>query len=183
MIKKLIVGILVVVVSQTTLLVFAAMHFPGTATVSHTTFYGTAAIEGYGSTTAYDNVNLHLFTKAGSQLTILCANQGGNIAPGQITIAPNISQTSPNQVPNKNGNASFSFTIPMLTSNGAGICPNSNWSILGFKGTLFATYTGNEFNSSGTLLAQATLGFQCNLDASVNPNTTCSKIFETSKVF
>ncbi len=182
MIRKLVVSFLLVVISQATFAVYAAMHFPGTATVDHTTFNGTATIEGYGSTTAYDTVNLHLFTASGSALTILCSNQGGNIAPGQISLAPDISQTSPNLVPDKNGNASFAFSIPLL-SNPANICPNSNWSVLGLQGTLFATYTGDQFNSSGTMLAQATLGFQCNLDASVNPVTTCFKIFETSKTF
>lgn len=180
MIRKLVVAFLLVVISQATLAVYAAMHFPGTATVDHSTFTGTASIEGFGSTTAYDIVNLHVFTNSGSPLTILCSNQGGNIAPGQITDAPNLTASSPDLIPDKNGNASFTFNLALLP-NASNICPNGNWTVLGFKGTLFATYTGEQFNSSGTMTAIATLGFQCNLDASVNPVTTCVKIFETSQ--
>jgi hypothetical protein len=183
--KKLVVILLLVVLSQATLNVYAGMHFPGTAAVDHSTFYGTATVEGFGGNTAYSIVNLHLFTQPGSGLTALCANPAGNIAPGQSLINVDVSQTSPDLHPDQNGNASFSFTVPLLPSTKAAGCPNGKWQVVGLKGTLFATYTANEYKTKdpGTLFALATLGFQCTIDESVNTHTTCVQIFETAQTF
>ncbi len=185
MIKKVVAIFLLVVISQATLGVYAAWHFPGTAVVDHSTFYGTAEAAGFGGNTEFSVINLHLFTQPGSGLTALCVNPGGNIAPGQNLVNIDISQTSPNLNPDKNGNASWSFTIPLLPSTAAAGCPNGKWSVKGLKGTLFATYTGKEYKTSdpGTLFALATLGFRCNIDESVNTHTTCVQIFETAQTF
>jgi hypothetical protein len=185
MVRKIVVILLLVVVSQAPFAVYAGMHFPGTAAVDHSVFKGTAAIEGFGNNTAFSTVNLHLFTQPGNGLTALCVNPGGNIAPGQNTVNVDISQTSPNLKPDKNGNASFSFTIPLMPSAKAAGCPNGNWRVAGLKGALFATYTGKQFKNKNPeeLFGLATLGFQCNIDESVNPVTTCFELFETAETF
>jgi hypothetical protein len=183
--RKLIVLVLLVVIAQATFVAHAGMHFPGTAKIDHSTFIGIAEVEGFGGNTAFSTVGAHLFTPSGGGLTAFCVNPGGNIAPGQKIVAIDISQTSPNLFPDTNGNASFTFTIPLLpTTDGAG-CPNGNWSVGGLKGTLFVTYTAKEYKASspGTLFALATLGFQCTIDEAVNPVTQCVQIFETAETF
>src|SRR5262249_570781 len=142
MVRKLIVLILLIVIGQATLVAHAGFHFPGTAEVDHSTFNGTAGVEGFGSNTAFSTVNLHLFTPLRGGLTAFCVNPGGNIARGQNPVIVDVSQTSPNLHPDQNGNASFSFTIPMLPSTKDAGCPSGKWSVAGLKGTLFATYTG-----------------------------------------
>jgi hypothetical protein len=174
-----------VVIAQVTFVANAGMHFPGSAKVDHSVFQGIAEVEGFGNNVAFSTVNLHLNTTAGGGLTAACRNNGGNIAPGQNILPIDVSQTSPNLFPDQNGNASFSFTVPLLPTAAAAGCPNGNWTVVGLKGTLFATYTARQFKASdpSTLFGLATLGFRCDIDELVNPVTQCVQIFETADTF
>lgn len=180
MIKKLFVIFLLVVISQATFTVFAGMHFPGTAAVDNGTFNGTARVEGFGNNVGTSTVSLHL---AGSGLIALCAGSYGGSVPGAHPV--NIDITSPAVNPNRNGNARFQFTIPLLPSPADAGCPANKWNVVGLKGTLFATYTAKEYKKKkpDELFALATLGFQCNIDDSVNTHTNCAQIFETAQTF
>src|SRR5215813_3215534 len=145
MFKKLVVVALLVVLSQASFAVFAGLHFPVTADVSNSAiFNGTAGISGYGSNTDFVQVTLHL---SSNNLVALCRNQGGNIAPGQISESLNVTQTSPFLTPAANGNYFFQFQpVNLVPSLDAAGCPNGNWTVAGVKGTLTGNFHAKQYD-------------------------------------
>jgi len=169
MIKKIVVAILAVVLSQATLFAYAAIHFPGTGTVTGTSFSGTATVMGFGSS-GFSRVNLHLYTVGNSLQS--CFDGGLNDPYVNVNITTDWQQVT------GNGNATFSFGpigLPVASE-----CDLSPFDGTPLKGKLFALYTGQQIKSiEGPVLAQATLTLECDIDETVSATIQCYKIAET----
>jgi len=173
--------LLLVALAQATLVVHASMHFPVTAVVvDSSTFNGTASIYGYGSSTDFVVVTLQL---GPNNLTALCENAGGNIAPGQNSVVPNLTASS-GFVPNSNGNFFYKFLpINLLPSVQAAGCPNSDWTVAGLEGTLTGSYFGQEYDSTKTVVvADAFVPFSCTLSGG-SGSTTCTQGKEINHIY
>jgi hypothetical protein len=180
MVRKIVLIILLVIISQAPFAVYAGMHFPGTAAVDHSIFQGTAKVSGFGNSTDTSTVSARLL---GNGLTALCSDSYGHIAYGKYPI--NIDQSSPELHPDRNGNAHFTFTIPLLPTPKESGCPKDKWQVVGLKGTLYPTYTAKQFkkNKPDKLFGLAKLAFRCDIDETVNPRTNCVELFETKETF
>jgi hypothetical protein len=170
MVKKMVVAILAIVLSQATLSAFAAMHFPGTGSVTGTSFSGTATVMGFGSS-GFSRVNVRVYTVGNSLQSCF---DGGSDDP-----YVHMDTTTPWQQVANNGQATFSFgpvSIPVASE-----CDiHADGTPL--KGKLFALYTGQQLKSASedaTVLAQPTLTLECDIDQTVSPTATCFKIAET----
>jgi hypothetical protein len=184
-VNRKIVGALVVsllaVLALATFVVQASMHYPVTAVVVNSlTFNGSASIYGYGSNTDFVVSTLKL---GPSTLTALCENGGGNIAPGQTSVIPNLTASS-GFVPNSNGNFFYQFPpINLLPSVQAAGCPNAGWTVAGLKGTLTGNYFAQEFDSTKTVvIADAFVPFTCTLSGG-SGSTTCTQGKEVNHIY
>ena len=183
--NRKLVGVLVVsllaVLAQVTFVVHAEMHFPVTAVVVNSlTFNGTASIYGYGSNTDFVVVTLKL---GPSNLTALCENAGGKIAPGQTSVIPNLTASS-GFVPSSNGNFFYQFApINLVPSVQAAGCPNAGWTVAGLKGTLTGSYFGQEYDSTRTVVvADAFVPFTGTLSGG-SGSTTCTQGKEVDHIY
>ncbi len=116
---------------------YAGLIFVGGASIGSGSLVATAQIAGFGNNTDTTSVSLNVY---GTNLTAMCQNKGGNLAPGQNPINVNLDITQ-TVSPDKNGTASTSFHVSLLPTWGNAGCPNGKWTVVGLLGYLRVTLT------------------------------------------
>lgn len=125
-----------VIMSLAAFVVYAGLHFSGGPGFGSGSVIIDVAIAGFGNDLSTTTVTATITD--GDNLTAICRNNGGNIAPGQNPV--NITGISAAQSvnPSTNGSANAYFHIDVIESAGitwsvAG-CPNKNWTVTDLLG-------------------------------------------------
>ncbi len=155
--------LLVLVLFATT--AYAGLHFVGGASIGSGSLVADAQISGFGNNTDTATVTLSVY---GTNLTALCQNKGGNIAPGQNPVNVNVN-TSQTVSPDSNGSADASFHVNLLPTSIEAGCPNRNWSVVDLLGYLQVTLTATDSATGVT----DTLIYDCNVNEAFH-QVTCT---------
>jgi len=133
MLRKHILALCIILILASAALVYAGLHFRGSATLTSGSLRASVDISGFGNNT--DTVTVTL-TAQGTDLTAMCQNRGGNLAPGQnpVNVSVSASQTVS---PGSNGSAEVNFHVNLLPSSQAAGCPNRNWKVVDLLGTIY----------------------------------------------
>lgn len=133
--KTLLSIIVLVVLSLSAFVASGGLHFAGGAGFGSGSVIIDVSVAGISSRTQA----VVVATVSGTNLTAMCQNRGGNMAPGQNPVNANV-VVSESDRSDRNGRSDFSFTIDLidetgLTKRSAG-CPNGNWRVTGLVGTI-----------------------------------------------
>ncbi len=132
---------------------YASLHFVGGASIGSGSLVANAQIAGFGNNTDTASVSLNVY---GTNLTALCQNKGGKIAPGQNPVNVDVDRTE-SVSPDRNGSASTSFHVSLLPTWSEAGCPNKNWSVVDLLGYLRVTLTATDTATGDT----DTLAYEC----------------------
>ena len=140
MTKKQVASLITVFIVVLSVFAVSAQSISGVFSFSRGSLILSGTIRGLG------NVSNNAFysTLTGTaQVTALCQNRGGNVAPGQNPVVVLVSKTSPPLAPDSNGNADVWITITDAEVSAAFVagsysardvgCPNNNWTVIGME--------------------------------------------------
>lgn len=115
--------LVLVFLSASALVTYAALHAIGNPLFSGGSLNGEITVAGYGRSDLEASM-----TVTGSNITAICVNPAGHIAPGRSTVSFVVEEDDLDST-EENGNTTFFFSVDLLSPVEAEGACNRNWSV------------------------------------------------------